>query len=141
MAIVTGTRGYIERVGDQINKSFDAELYDCCAVMCRRLLETLIIEIYEHQGRADEIKNAGHFFQLNDLVSHLEQDSRITVSKLGMKALKDFKRLGDLSAHNRRYNARATDIQPLKDGIRLIVEELLHVADLHPSSRRAGGTE
>ena len=48
-----GTRGYIEKVVLQINASFDASLYDCCAVMCRRLLETLIIECYEANGQAE----------------------------------------------------------------------------------------
>lgn len=41
------TRGYIERVGVQINGSYDHGYYDCCAVMCRRMAETLIIEVRE----------------------------------------------------------------------------------------------
>ncbi|QDW67678.1 hypothetical protein [Luteimonas granuli] len=67
---------------------------------------------------------------LSDLVDRLESDKSIFVSKLGMRALKDFKRLGDLSAHNRRYNARVTDIDPLRAGIRLVAEELIHLAGL-----------
>lgn len=131
LSLFAGTRGYIERVADQINKSFDGELYDCCAVMCRRLLETLIIEMYEHQGRAAEIKKDAHFQPLSDLVTYVENDRKISLSKLGLKALKDFKRLGDLSAHNRRYSARDTDIEPLRDGIRLVAEEMLHIAGLY----------
>lgn len=57
-----GTRGYLEAVVRQINASYDHGLYDCCAVMCRRLLETLLIEVYEAAGRAAEIKGPdGHF--------------------------------------------------------------------------------
>ena len=56
--LFAGTRGYIERVVDQINKAYDAELWDCSAVMCRRLLETLIIEMYERSGRAADIKGS-----------------------------------------------------------------------------------
>lgn len=130
MALVHGTRGYIERVADQINKSFDGGLYDCCAVMCRRLLETLIIEVYEHAGRAGEIRKDGQFLPLSELVDRLENDSSIFLSKPGMRALKDFKRLGDLSAHNRRYNARLTDIEPIRSGVRLVTEELIHLAGL-----------
>jgi hypothetical protein len=131
MSLLEGTRGYIERVGEQINKSFDGGLYDCCAVMCRRLLETLLIEIYEHAGRATEIKDKGHYLGLAELVTFIENDTQITLSRLSMKALKDFKRLGDLSAHNRRYNARASDIEPLRDGLRLVTEEMLHIAGLY----------
>ena len=46
---VAGTRGYLERIAYQLNASYDHYLYDCCAVMCRRILETLIIEIYEKE--------------------------------------------------------------------------------------------
>jgi hypothetical protein len=37
-------------------ESYDATLWDCTAVMCRRLLETSIIEVYEKLGRAPEFK-------------------------------------------------------------------------------------
>ena len=46
-SIFNNTRGYIERVVNQINGSYEKGWYDCCAVMTRRLLETLIIETYE----------------------------------------------------------------------------------------------
>jgi hypothetical protein len=131
LGLVQGTRSYIERIADQINKSFDCKLYDCCAVMCRRLLETLIIEMYEHQGREVEIKKDSHYQPLGDLVAYVESDHKISLSRMGLKALKDFKRLGDLSAHNRRYNARESDIAPLRDGIRLAVEEMLSIAGLY----------
>lgn len=135
ISLIAGTRGYIEKVCDQINKSFDAHLYDCTAVMCRRLLETLIIEVYESEGRAIEIRNGRHFIGLSEMVTYLEKDASLFISKPAMNALKNFKTLGDLSAHNRHYNARETDIEPHRVGIRLIVEELLYRADLHPSRK------
>ena len=96
-----GTRGYLEKVVAQINGSYDHGMHDCCAVMCRRLGETLIIEVYELQGRANEITDAnGNFFMLNK------------------------------SAHNRRFNARQTDIDAIKTGLRTAAEELLHLAGL-----------
>ena len=55
--LFASTRGSIERVVEQINRSYDVELWDCTAVMCRRLLETLIIETYEKAGRAADIKD------------------------------------------------------------------------------------
>src|SRR6266850_1620053 len=51
LELVVGTRHYLERVVLQLNASYDAGLFDCCAVMCRRLLETLVIEVYEAAGR------------------------------------------------------------------------------------------
>jgi hypothetical protein len=127
-SLFDGTRGYIEKVVDQINKSYDAQLFDCCAVMCRRLLETLIIELYEKRNRAHEILGAnGHFLMLNPLISFLEADTTIRLGRNGQKGLKDFKTLGDLSAHNRRFNARQPDIDRVRDGLRVATEELIHL--------------
>jgi hypothetical protein len=137
MALVKSTRGYIEKVCEQINKSYDGQLFDCCAVMCRRLLETLIIEVYEKNGRDDEIRNGRHYVGLSELIVQLEKDSSIFLSKPAMNALKNFKNLGDLSAHNRHYNARPGDLEPQRAGIRLAVEELLYRAGLHPSAAAA----
>jgi len=122
------TRGYIEKVVAQINVSYDISLYDCCAVMCLRLLETLIIELYEAQGRANEIKDGdGHFLMFSGLLRYLESDRSITIGRNGIKGLKDFKLLGDLSAHNRRFLARRDDIDRIRDGMRVAAEELLHL--------------
>lgn len=129
--LFSNTRGYIEKVVNQINASYDAALYDCSAVMCRRLIETLIIEVYEHSGRASAIKGAdGNFFMLSDLARMLLSDSAFNVSRNARKGLEDFKRLGDLSAHSRRYNAHPADIDRVRDGLRVAAEELLHIAGL-----------
>jgi len=127
--LFANTRGYIERVVEQINKAYDAELWDCSAVMIRRLLETLIIEAYEKAGRADEIKDRdGHFMMLNGLINFLEQDTSIHLGRNAVRGLKDFKQLGDLAAHNRRFNARRDDVNRVRDGLRVAAEELLYLA-------------
>lgn len=126
------TRGYIVRVVDQVNKSYDGQLWDCCAVMCRRLLETMIIELYEGLGRAADIKGSdGHFMMLNGLLGILEKDTSIHLGRNASRGLKDFKQLGDLSAHNRRFNATRNDLDRIRDGLRVAAEELLHLAGLH----------
>lgn len=130
-SLFRATRTYIERTVQQINASYDAGLFDCTAVMCRRLLETLIIETYESVGRGEEIKGAdGHFQMFAGLLGTLEKDSAFSVSRNGLQGLRDFKKLGDLSAHNRRFNARREDIDRVRDGLRVASEELLHLAKL-----------
>jgi hypothetical protein len=131
MAVVTNTRGYIYKVSHQINASFDGGLHDCCAVMARRLLETLIIEVYEHHNRADELKNPdGTFKMFSGLLSHIEKETRFNIGRGTLKGLRDFKGLGDNSAHNRRFNATRADIEGQRQGLRVAVEELLHLAGL-----------
>lgn len=126
-------RGYLAKVVLQLNASYDAQLFDCCAVMCRRTLETLLIEAYEYSGRSEEIKGSdGNFLMLTGLISTLEKDKTLSISRNAMQGLREFKRLGDLSAHNRRYNARKEDIDRVRDGLRVAVEELAHLAGLNP---------
>lgn len=125
------SRGYIENVVRQINASYDYGLYDCCAVMCRRLLETLLIEVYETAGRAQEIKaKDGHFFMFAPLLAFFESDTTVHASRNAMKGLREFKQLGDLSAHNRRFNAHRNDIERIRDGLRVAAGELLVMAKL-----------
>ena len=131
LELFVGTRLYIERVVLQLNASYDAGLYDCCAVMCRRLLETLIIEVYEAHTRAGELKGGdGHFMMFSGLLSVIERDKAFNLGRNSIQGLRDFKKLGDLSAHNRRYNARSDDIDRIRDGLRVAIEELLNLAKL-----------
>lgn len=126
-----GSRTYLGEVVRQVNASYDYGLFDCSAVMCRRLLETLIIEVYESIGRAGEIKGPdGNFLMFAPLLAFLEKDPTQHISRSGMKGLRDFKQLGDLSAHNRRFNAHKNDIDRIRDGLRIAAGELLVMAAL-----------
>ncbi len=123
------TRGYIINVIQQINVSYDIGLHDCCAVMIRRLLETLIIEIYENLDRAGEIKNSdGHFMMFSGLLSFIENDEKVNIGRQTTKGLKGFKRIADSSAHNRRYNATKKAIDDEIDGVKIAVVELKQFA-------------
>jgi hypothetical protein len=125
------TRTYLEKVVRQANAAYDAALYDCCAVMLRRTMETLIIEVYEQDGREAELKGSdGNYLFLSGLVNYVKADKAITLSRNTLKALDDAKRLGDLSAHNRRYNAVKDDIDRVRDGIRTAAQELLVAAGM-----------
>jgi len=136
MVLVENTRGYIEKVAVQLNASYDQSLYDCCAVMCRRLLETLVIEVYEHRGRASELRGPdGNFKMFSGLLAHVENDTSLNLGRNTMAGLRDFKKLGDLSAHNRRFNANRDDIDRIRDGLRVAAEELIHLAEFNRSDR------
>lgn len=68
MSVVTKTRGYIESVVRQANGTYEHQWYDACSVMIRRLVETLIIEVYEAKKKAHEIKGGdGNYLMLSHL--------------------------------------------------------------------------
>lgn len=127
-----GTRGYLERVLSQVNGCYEKGWYDACAVMMRRLLETLIIEAFEACGRAERIKHpqSGDFVPLGDLVDSTLRESSWNLCRGTKRALPELKTLGDTAAHARRYNARQDDIDRVRDGFRLVCEELSYVAQL-----------
>jgi hypothetical protein len=130
-SLVRNTRGYIERVVNQVNGTYENGWYDACTVMIRRLLETLIIEAFEHHKLAASIKNnAGEFFYLKDLIDKCLQQSAWNLSRNCKHTLPKLKDIGDKSGHSRRYNAHRGDIDPLLADIRLVVQEFIYLAGL-----------
>jgi hypothetical protein len=131
IALVRGTRGYIERVANQVNGAYENGWYDACAVMLRRLIETLIIETFEHYKIANKIKDRnGDFFYLKDLIAKCLQEQAWNLTRNCKQALPRLKDIGDKSAHSRRYNAVRGDLNPLLGDIRLVVQELLYLSNL-----------
>ena len=130
-AIVRGTRGYIEKITNQINGSYERAWFDACAVMMRRLLETLIIECFEQYSISDKIKTKqGDFMFLRDLVGKTLSESSWTLSRNTRSALPKLKDLGDRSAHSRRYIAHRQDIEPIRLEFRVAVQEFVYLANL-----------
>lgn len=123
------SRGYIFKVINQANVAFDNRLYDCCLVMIRRLIETLIIEIYERQNKAVEIKDqSGRFLMLADLLAHFKSDHSNNIGRKSEKALEHYKSISDTAAHNRRWNAKKNDIESDIVDLRVAVDELRQMA-------------
>jgi hypothetical protein len=130
-SLVRDTRGYIERVTNQINGTYENGWYDACAVMIRRLLETLIIEVFEHHKLEANIKNStGDFFYLKDLIDKCLQQTAWNLTRNCKQAMPKLKDIGDKSAHSRRYNAQRGDIDPLLADIRVVVQEFVYLAEL-----------
>ena len=121
--LVSGTRGYLERIAHQVNGTYSNGWYDACAVMLRRLIETLIIEAFENYEIAQNIKNQnGDFLYLSDLISIALSESSWNLSRNARQALPKLKDIGDKSAHSRRFNAIRNDIDKLNAEIRVVVQ-------------------
>lgn len=136
-AVWIGTRGYIESVCKQLNGCFRAAYYDAASVMLRRLMETLIIEAYEHLKRESEIKGGdGNYFMLKHLVERANgtpPHAGLNLGRDAKKNLEDVKALGDKSAHNRRFIAHAPDLVNIQGGVRAVTQELIQIANLKKS--------
>jgi Domain of unknown function (DUF4145) len=131
---VWNTRGYIEGVCRQLNGAFHHAYYDAAVVMLRRLLETLVIEAYEHLDRKNEIRDGGgNYLMLSDLAERAcgeKGHKGINLGRDSKKALKEARNVGNWSAHARRFLANAGDLTRFQAGMRLLAQELIQIADL-----------
>jgi len=129
--LVRGTRGYLERITHQINGTYSNGWYDACAVMIRRLVETLIIEAFEHHNISQNIKNtSGDFFYLSELIAKTLSETCWNLSRNAKQALPKLKDIGDKSAHSRRFNAVRNDVDKINSELRVIVQEFVYLAGL-----------
>ncbi len=126
------TRGYFKKLVYQINTSYKNECYDACALLIRKLVELMIEEVYENAGRVDEItfKESGQLFGLAMLITTVETDKHWKLNRSVIEGLNIIKEQGDKCAHNRRYNARKSDVEKVIPYLRDIFEELLYLAGI-----------
>ena len=126
------SRSYIQEIGREVSACFDNGLYNACSVMLRRLMETLIIELFEKYEISSHIKDEnGDFLSLSGLITKLlsERSYSWNISRNSKKGFEQIKEIGDLSAHNRRYIAKKSDIEKIRSNARVCIQELLTLID------------
>jgi hypothetical protein len=127
---VKGTRLYLEKLVNQINSTYEFGLYDCCAVMCRRLMESLIIEVYISSKRQHEIQNNKRFHMLEKLITYICADKNVTLGRNSPRAMQATKDIGDTAAHDRTYVTEQVDIDDIKSKYRRLIQELLTLSKI-----------
>lgn len=124
------TIGYLKILSNQALASYNNGIYDGCAVLLRKLVEILIIECFEKHKIENLIqKPDGSFFYLSDLITEFLKEPNWNIGRNAKKGLPKIKKIGDLSAHNRRYIARKNDLDEIRDELRIVIEELIHLID------------
>jgi hypothetical protein len=132
-AWVASTRTYLERMVNQINGCYEYGFYDGCATLCRRLMESLIIEIYVKQKRHHEVQTAsGVFIQLEALIRYVKADTRVPLSRNARSDMDGIKQLGDTAAHDRTYVTEKVDVDDIKLHYRRLINELLSLSGIRP---------
>lgn len=137
LTILNGTPYYIRKITEQMCCCYDNALYDACLVMMRKLFETLIIECFERFGSSSEIKDSSeNFFYLSDLIPRYLSSSHWSVSRNFTKYVTTVKKFGDLSAHNRRFFAKKSEIDSFKFELRQCLQEIIMIIDYSNWDRR-----
>lgn len=127
---VAGTRVYLEKLFHQINGTYEYGFYDACATLCRRLIESLLVEIYIHEKRHHEVQFNGVFLGLDRLIAHARHDSALSLGRNTPKVMTEIKELGDTAAHDRVYITLQADIDDVRARFRRVVRELLELAGI-----------
>ena len=123
-------RTYIKSMLLQINTSYNIKNFDCVAVMIRRLMESLIIDIYNVNKKIEDIKKNGGFMMLDQLLSKFIGDKLVILSRNMPKYMLKIKELGDRAAHDRHYITLQVDIDDNKSIFRTTINELLKLAKI-----------
>lgn len=124
-------RPYLIKLAQQINASYENNLFDACSLMMRRLLEVLLIHAFENAGIDSVIKDdEGNYQNLKTLINKAISRPEINISGDVKKDIDKFRELGNLSAHRVKYNCRRDDIRTSKLEYRATIEELLYVSGL-----------
>lgn len=125
------TRQNIERIADQINKSFHFGVYDGAAVLMRRLIEMLLVLAFkEHKQDADIRDIDGYYVPLHQIIDKAVQSKELDLTRNTKDYLDLFREKGNLSAHNPFHNCRRKDLELAQPKFRHIVEELLYKAGI-----------
>lgn len=122
---VSGTRPYLERMVYQINGSYEYGFFDGCAVLFRRLMESLLIELYISRNRSHEIQSNGVFVYLDKLIATARADKTLNLGRNTPKTMTEIKQLGDTAAHDRVYITQQQDIDDVKTKYRRMIQDLL----------------
>jgi hypothetical protein len=127
-AVLAKAPTYLQRSLLQANGCYERRWFDASSVMIRKLIETLIIDVYEKHGKEAEIKKDGDYLMLSGLITAILNQSYWHLQRETKRELPEIKKLGDRAAHNRRYEATKQDIDQIRSGLRATVDDLLHLA-------------
>lgn len=125
------TRGFIESLAKQINRCYEENIFDGCAVLMRRLEEVLLIMSYQHLNVDGEIKDSqGNYVLLEAIVSNAKSNTTLNLGRNSKKTIEKIREMGNYSAHQIHYQCRREWIQEKIEEYRALVTELLSRAGL-----------
>jgi hypothetical protein len=129
-AVWQNARKYIQTIAEEINGCYEFGFHNAASVLLRRLLETLLIECFEHKNIADRIKKNDNYMMLGDIIKIAVKDANLSLARGTKDFLEDGKFFGDMSAHARRFAAVEADLNKIHNAARGAVDDLLHLSGM-----------
>lgn len=118
---------YVTRLVPQINGTYQGEWFEATAMLLRRLMETLIIELYTRRGWVQDVQDPGtnEYHMLKALIGKLNADPRLHMQRRTIDGLSKVKELGDTAAHDFKIWIRKSDLDRIQSPVRLTCERLV----------------
>ncbi len=130
-AVIANTRKYLHELAHQINGAYDVGFYDACAVLCRRMIESLLVESFDHAGKLSEIqKQDGNLEMLDAIVRKAKTGQHIRLPRGTPDLIDKIKEVGDTAAHDRYHITTKQDIDEFRTGFRKVISQLLGLAGI-----------
>lgn len=135
-AMILGTRPYLEKLAREINGSYQYGFFDGCAALCRRMVESLLIECFDVAGHDSAIKTSdGNYRMLAAIITEAKSGQYIKLSRNAPDALDKVKEVGDRAAHDRYYITQPQDIDAIATQFRALITELMAKAKIQPKPK------
>lgn len=121
----SGDRPNVISLVRQINGCYQQEYFDGCAVLMRRLVETLAIEAFDRKGHLSVVKEpTGEIKSMSGVVATLKSGRPIKLGRGANKSLDACKEIGDRAAHNRWHVTSKLDVDHVAVEFRSLISEL-----------------
>lgn len=135
--VTNGTSPYLHKLGYYINATYDYGFYVACGPLCRRMIESLLVECFDHAGQLSAIQNAdGNLVMLDTIIRKAKCGQHIRLPRGTASIIEKIKEVGDTAAHDRYYITNKQDIDDFKTGFRKVVSQLLALAGITPKSAK-----
>ncbi len=123
---------YIKKIVSEINYCHCYKFSNACAVMIRRLIESLLIELFIYKKLAKEIQQNSGFVNLSMIIKAIQPNNKkLTLGKGIDKKINPIKDLGDKAAHSRKGLISIQMIDHEKGNIALLFSELMNHLERH----------
>ena len=125
-----GKRDALDKLIRQINCCYAQHCFDACAVLMRRLFETLLILVFQEQGIDNEIKDQSGAYVMLEAIVKKAQNSTILKLSRNKGKYDVFRNLGNYAAHSVFYVSTIKEIDEVKIDYKAMMDELYEKAGL-----------
>ena len=130
-SVTQNTNKYIHKLAHQINGTYDFEFYDACAVMCRRMIESLLVASFKHSKNLSAIQRGdGTLEMLSVVINKAKGGQYIHLPRGTAKIIEKIKEIGDTGSHDTYHLLTKQDIDEFRSGFRKVISQLLGLAGI-----------